>query len=78
MISFTTLKALLYPPYEKITRYSAIVMPYAVAVELPDQASLKFALELSIEVPPPSTTKPVTMTNKSVQILTIPTPLENQ
>jgi hypothetical protein len=78
LISFTTLKALLYPPYENITRYSAIVIPYAVAVELPDQASLKFAFGLSTDVPPPKTTKPVMMTNRSVQILTIPTPFENQ
>lgn len=78
MISFTTLKALLYPPYEKITRYSAMVKPYAEAFELPDQASLKFAVGFSTDVLPPRTTKPVTMTNKSVQILTIPTPLENQ
>jgi hypothetical protein len=27
LTSFTTLKALLYPPYEKMTRYSAIVIP---------------------------------------------------
>ena len=78
LTSLTTLKALLYPPYEKITRYNAIVIPYAEAVELPDQASWKFALGLSTEVAPLKTTNPVTMTKSRVQILTIPTPFENQ
>lgn len=55
-----------------------MVMPYAEAVELPDHASLKFAFGDSTDVPPPSTTKPVTMTKSKVQILTMPTPLENQ
>jgi hypothetical protein len=78
LTSFTTLNALLYPPYEKITRYNAIVIPYAEAVELPDQASWKFALGLSTGVAPLNTTKPVTMTKSKVQILTTPTPFENQ
>jgi hypothetical protein len=61
-----------------MTRYSAIVIPYAEAVELPDHASWKLALGLSMEVAPLRTTKPVTMTKSKVQILTTPTPFENQ
>lgn len=72
------MNALLYPPYEKITRYNAIVMPYAEADELPDHASWKLILGFATGVLPPSTTKPVTMTKSKVQILTMPTPLENQ
>lgn len=55
-----------------------MVMPYAEAVLLPDHASRKLAMGSSTLVLPPSTTKPVRMMKTMVQILTMPTALENQ
>lgn len=78
LTSFARLKALLYPPYEKMMRYRAFVRPYAPAVPVPSKALWKLTFGFSTAVCPPKTANPVKTTNSKVPTLTRPTALENQ
>ena len=64
LTSFTTLNALVYPAYAKLTFTRAFDKPYPLPV-VPENESLKLALGFLTRVCPPRTARPVMLILKA-------------